>query len=140
MFVTMVAGVYSRHSGEVRLVNAGHPPALLFTEEGLCRELEATAPPLGVIADTRYTEYRFQLGNGSLYIYSDGVTEGYIDDHSMLELSGLFKLIASMDTHLPAIERLQQIIQPFEQSAQPLRDDVTLLLVEKPPQSHNHKQ
>ena len=140
MFVTMVAGVYSPYSGEVRLVNAGHPPALLFSEDGLCREFEATAPPLGVIANTHYTEYGFQLGNGSLYMYSDGVTEGYINDHSTLELSGLFKLIATMDTRLPPVERLQQIIQPFEQTAQPLRDDVTLLLVEKPLQDYNHKQ
>jgi serine phosphatase RsbU (regulator of sigma subunit) len=132
MFVSMVAGVYSPQSGEVRLVNAGHPPALLFSEEGLCRELEASAPPLGVIADTQYTEYTFQLGNGSLYMYSDGVTEGYIDEHTTLELSGLFKLIATMDTGLSPVERQQQIIQPFEQTAQPLRDDVTLLLVEKP--------
>ncbi|HEY9202460.1 MAG TPA: SpoIIE family protein phosphatase [Gammaproteobacteria bacterium] len=140
MFVTMVAGVYSPHSGEVRLVNAGHPPALLFTEDGLCREFEATAPPLGVVANIHYTEYRFQLGNDSLYMYSDGVTEGYIDDHSTLELSGLFKLIATMDSRLPAAERLQQIIEPFEQTAQPLRDDVTLLLVEKPVQDDKHKQ
>lgn len=140
MFVTMVAGVYSPHNGEVRLVNAGHPPALLFSEDGLCREFEATAPPLGVIANTHYTEYKFQLGNGSLYMYSDGVTEGYIDDQSTLELSGLFKLIATLDTRLPPVERLQQIIRPFEQTAQPLRDDVTLLLVEKPVQNNNHKQ
>jgi serine phosphatase RsbU (regulator of sigma subunit) len=73
-------------------------------------------------------------------MYSDGVTEGYINDHSTLELSGLFKLIATMDTRLPPVERLQQIIQPFEQTAQPLRDDVTLLLVEKPVQDYNHKQ
>lgn len=137
MFVTMVAGVYSPHSGEVRLVNAGHPPALLFSEDGLCREFEATAPPLGVVADTHYTEYKFQLGNGSIYIYSDGVTEGYINDHTMLELGGLFKLIATMDKRLSPVERLQQIVRPFEQTAQPLRDDVTLLLVEKPVLAHN---
>lgn len=139
MFVTMVAGVYSPHSGEVRLVNAGHPPALLFSEDGLCREFEATAPPLGVVANIHYTEYRFPLGNGSLYMYSDGVTEGYVNDHSTLELSGLFKLIATMDTRLPPVERLQQIIQLFVQTTQPLRDDVTLLLVEKPLQDENHK-
>lgn len=140
MFVTMVAGIYSPHSGEVRLVNAGHPPALLFSEDGLCREFEATAPPLGVIANTHYTEYTFNLGNDSLYIYSDGVTEGYTNDHTTLELSGLFKLIAAMDTNLPPVERLQQIVQPFEQSAQPLRDDVTLLLVEQPKQNHTNEK
>jgi len=65
-----------------------------------------------------------------LYIYSDGVTEGYIDEDSMLELSGLFKLISNMDEKQPAQIRLKSIVDQFTQNAQPLRDDVTLLLIE----------
>lgn len=76
MFVTMVAGLYNPVSGVIKLVNAGNPPALLFTEDNLCREYEATAPPLGVMPETIYTEYTIKLESGSLYIYSDGVTEG----------------------------------------------------------------
>ena len=130
MFVTMIAGLYRPTTGDIKLVNAGNPPALLFTEDGLCREFEATAPPLGVLRDTLYTEYEFNLHNGSLYIYSDGVTEGYIDENSMLELSGLFKLISYMDTKQSAQIRLKNIVDQFTQNAQPLRDDVTLLLIE----------
>lgn len=130
MFVTMVAGLYSPVSGQIKLVNAGNPPALLFSEDGLCREFEATAPPLGVMQNTLYTEYDINLHNGSLYIYSDGVTEGYVDDNTMLELSGLFKMIATIDKNLTAQERLQTIVNPFLQTSQPLRDDVTLLLIE----------
>jgi len=130
MFVTMVAGLYRPTTGDIKLVNAGNPPALLFTEDGLCREFEATAPPLGVLPDTLYTEYEFNLYKGSLYIYSDGVTEGYIDEDSMLELSGLFKLISNMDEKQPAQIRLKNIVDQFTQNAQPLRDDVTLLLIE----------
>jgi len=132
MFVTMVAGVYTPSSGEIRLVNAGNPPALLFTESGLCREFEATAPPLGVISNTIYTEYEINLQNDSLYIYSDGVTEGYTADDSTLELSGLFKLIAGLSSNLSAIERLKKIVESITHTAKPLRDDVTLLLLEKP--------
>jgi len=130
MFVTMVAGLYRPTTGDIKLVNAGNPPALLFTEEGLCREFEATAPPLGVLQGTLYTEYSFNLHNGSLYIYSDGVTEGYIDESSMLELSGLFKLISIMDKNQPAQTRLKSIVEQFTLNPQPLRDDVTLLLIE----------
>jgi len=130
MFVTMIAGLYRPTTGDIKLVNAGNPPALLFTEDGLGREFEATAPPLGVLRDTLYTEYEFNLHNGSLYIYSDGVTEGYIDENSMLELSGLFKLISYMDTKQSAQIRLKYIVDQFTQNAQPLRDDVTLLLIE----------
>ncbi len=132
MFVTMVAGKYSRDTGEILLVNAGHPPALLFTEDGLCREFEATSPPLGVVANTEYREYHFNLKNDSLYVYSDGVTEGYLNDNTTLELSGLFRLISNLDRNTPPAERLKQIIKRFTQSTQPLRDDVTILLLEKP--------
>ena len=130
MFVTMVAGLYRPATGDIKLVNAGNPPALLFTEDGLCREFEATAPPLGVLQGTLYTEYTFNLHKGSLYIYSDGVTEGYIDENSMLELSGLFKLISIMDKKQPAQTRLKNIVEQFTKNSQPLRDDVTLLLIE----------
>lgn len=132
MFVTMVAGRYSPDTGEILLVNAGNPPALLFCGDGICREFEATSPPLGVLADTIFTEYRFNLKNGSLYIYSDGVTEGYMNDNSVLELGGLFKLIASMDQDQSPSQRLQFIVNKFTDTSQSLRDDVTLLLLEKP--------
>ena len=132
MFVTMVAGLYCPSKDEVHLVNAGNPPALLFLEEGFCQEFEATAPPLGVMPDTFYTKSIIKLGSGSLYIYSDGVTEGFVNEKSMLELGGLFKLIVNMDKKLSPTERLKLIVSKFMHTAQPLRDDVTLLLLEKP--------
>jgi len=130
MFVTMVAGLYSPAKDEVRLVNAGNPPALLLSESGICEEFEATAPPLGIMPDTIYTEYKFNLNSGSLYIYSDGVTEGYIDENRMLELSGLFKMISSLKKNTPPIDRLNSIVNNIVNNEISLRDDVTLLLLE----------
>ncbi len=131
MFVTMVAGRYSPDSGEVVLVNAGNPPALLMKEDGLCVEYEATSPPLGIMEDTSFDEYRFNLDNDSLYVYSDGVIEGYIHDGTTLEVGGLFKLIAQMNRQSPSVERLRSVTHLFTESKQSLRDDVTLLLLEK---------
>ncbi len=130
MFVTMVAGLYRPLTGEIRLVNAGNPPALLFLENGLCQEFEATAPPLGVMSHMQYTEYTFNLQQSSLYLYSDGVTEGYDDENEVLELSGLFKLIATMKEGLSASDKLKTIAGKFTNTKKPLRDDVTLLLLE----------
>ena len=132
MFVTMVAGLYCPSKDEIYLVNAGNPPALLFLDNAICQEYEATAPPLGVMPDTNYTKYTIKLKNRSLYIYSDGVTEGFIDGNEMLELAGLFKLISGMDGKLTATERLKIITDKFTHTAQPLRDDVTLVMLEKP--------
>ena len=130
MFVTMVAGIYKPSNGQVKLVNAGNPPALLFTKNGICREFEATAPPLGIMKNTLYSEYEINLLDSSLYIYSDGVTEGYMNDNSTLELSGLFKLISNMHDGLTAKQRLSDILDKFTNTSQALRDDVTLLLLE----------
>jgi len=139
MFVTMVAGIYCPEKDEIHLVNAGNPPALLFLEGGICQEFEATAPPLGVMPNTIYSEYIINLNEGSLYIYSDGVTEGYVNENSMLELGGLFKLIANMSDNLKPVERLNNIIDKITNTEQPLRDDVTLLLLEKPKGLKNEK-
>ena len=130
MFVTMIAGLYRPENGELKLVNAGNSPALLFTDTCICREFEATAPPLGVMLDTVYTEYNIQLKNNRLYLYSDGVTEGYMDESTVLGLSGLFKLIATMDENLTATERLKQITDKMTRHASSLRDDITVLLLE----------
>lgn len=131
MFVTMVAGLYCPSSDEIHLVNAGNPPALYFLEDGFCQEFEAVAPPLGVMPDTIYTKAIINLGNGSLYIYSDGVTEGFVNENTMLELGGLFKLIAKMGKTLSPSNRLKLIVNKLENTIKPLRDDVTLLLLEK---------
>ncbi len=130
MFVTMVAGLYFPEKDEIHLVNAGNPPALLFLESGICQEFEASAPPLGVMPNTIYTEYIIKLKGGSLYVYSDGVTEGFVDENSTLELSGLFKMIANLDSAMPASKRLNVMVEKFTNTTKPLRDDLTLLLLE----------
>jgi len=130
MFVAMVAGLYDPQTGRVRLVNAGNPPALLFTPEGLASEIEANAPPLGVLADAAFPEIEFELANNSLYMVSDGVTESFIAEDEMLGLSGLFKTIAVMDKALSPEQRLQGIVDRFDSTTIPFRDDVTLLLLE----------
>ncbi|HED36230.1 MAG TPA: HDOD domain-containing protein [Gammaproteobacteria bacterium] len=133
MFVTLVAGLYSPAKAELKLVNAGNPPALLLSESGICREFEATAPPLGIIPDTDYTEYDITLNNDTLYLYSDGVTEGYIDETSMLGLSGLFRLVSTMDAQLTSAQRLKRIVDKLTHHTSVLRDDATLLILQSKP-------
>jgi sigma-B regulation protein RsbU (phosphoserine phosphatase) len=131
MFVTMIAGIYCPKSGRLKLVNAGNPPALLFSPDGLGREIEAMAPPLGVLADTEFPEMELELADNSLYMFSDGVTEGFIAAGETLGLSGLFRAIAGLPKNLTPQQRIDYIVDRFRQSSQPMRDDVTVLLLEK---------
>lgn len=130
MFVTMVAGIYDPKSNKLNLVNAGNPPALLFSPEGLAREIDAKGPPLGVIAEAEFPGVEINLAKDSLYVFSDGVTEGLTEDGKMMGMSGLFKTIVNLDPNLSPTDRLKKITSKLKKTSQALRDDVTLLILE----------
>lgn len=130
MFVTMIAGIYCPDSKWLNLVNAGNSPALIVSREGLAREVGAQAPPLGVVVEAEFPELEYNLGDDSLYMFSDGVTEGFIADKTTMGLSGLFKSIVTMPDNLSPEQRIQRLVSCFRTSNMTLRDDVTLLLLE----------
>lgn len=130
MFVSMIAGIFDPATSSAILVNAGHPPALLLNARKGVKAVEAMGTPLGILADTRYPEpIHLDMQNSSLYLFSDGVTEGQIQEGQMLGLDGLSRLLNDVK-HLPPRERLQNIAQRFHRTGNRLRDDLTLLLVE----------
>ncbi len=138
MFVTMVGGIFDPRSGIVRIANAGHEPPLFFDGAGHCASFEAEAPPLGIttfLADgDRYPENEFQLENGSFYIFTDGVTEGYQADGSELEVDGLIQILKA-GADKPAAQRLADVVAAIQGGGGALRDDTTLLCLEHKGQS-----
>ena len=61
-------------------VNAGHPAALVVAERGY-RELGASGPPAGLLADSRYAACTQRLAVGdALLLVTDGVTEAIDGD------------------------------------------------------------
>ncbi len=136
MFVTMIAGVYDPTSDWITLVNAGHLPALLVYQDGTSRMLDAQAPPVGITAESKFPETEISLDGGSLYIFSDGLTEGHLADGSVLGVQGLVNLLTSL-SEKPAKQRLQTIADYFHGTGSPLHDDITLLIVDS---IHDKKQ
>ena len=130
MFITLAGGLYDPATGEVVLVNAGHPPVLVLHRNGKYRAFEAEVPPLGIVADQQFHETRLALGKSSLYLYSDGVIECRCAQASPLGLGGLLDHLRENHGKPPA-ERLDAIAALFTDSSLPLRDDVTVLLLEK---------
>ncbi len=131
MFVTMVGGVFDPGTGRVRLANAGHEPPLCRDRDGRYRALPAEAPPLGILAlpgPDGYPETEVDLNGGTLYLFSDGVTEGYVEDERTLGVEGL-KAILETCSEMPVADRLHAVIARLRQSRRPLRDDLTLLAV-----------
>ena len=131
MFVTMIAGVYDPARGCIRLANAGHEPPLLHGEGGSFQRFPAREPPVGisptVVGEGQFPEEEIALNKGTLYIFTDGITEARTADGAQCGVEGLKKLIAGA-AHLQLSERLNAIAAHVNQH--PLRDDVTVLAVD----------
>jgi sigma-B regulation protein RsbU (phosphoserine phosphatase) len=131
MFVTMVGGVFDPGTGRVRLANAGHEPPLCRDPDGRYRALPAEAPPLGILplgGPDGYPETEVNLNGGTLYVFSDGVTEGRVGDDQTLGAEGL-KGILDASAQMPVADRLHAVIARLRRSGRLPRDDLTLLAV-----------
>jgi len=133
MFVTMAGGIYNPKTGVIKLANAGHEPPLIYKGDGSFEEIQAEAPPLGIMPSMPggdgIPEVEFNLDGGTLYIFTDGVTEGYLEDGSELEADGLKKILVDLDKQ-PATARLQAVIECINRENVALRDDLTLLAID----------
>jgi len=136
MFVTMAGGIYDPKTGIVRMANAGHEPPLVYSGDGNFEELQAEAPPLGISpilsGNGDIPEIEFNLNGGTLYIFTDGVTEGYLEDGSELESDGLKKILVDKASD-PATVRLATVIECINRENVALRDDLTLLSIDDGP-------
>jgi sigma-B regulation protein RsbU (phosphoserine phosphatase) len=130
MFVTMAAGVLDPATGRVLLANAGHEPPLLF-KDGTFTPIEGDMPPLGIAPDLfedGCPETELDLAGGTLYLFTDGLTEARGMDGDMLGPEGARRMIRDF-SDLPAAERLESVVRCLD-GAGSLRDDVTLMVIE----------
>lgn len=133
VFVTMAAGVYDPAGRRVVLANAGHEPALLHGRGGFV-EFPATAPPVGIAAELLregVPEAAFELAEGSLYLFTDGLTEYAGEGGGMLGAAGVRGLIEAC-ADLPSGARVAAMVERLAKRKGGLRDDLTLLLLEEP--------
>ena len=134
MFVTMVGGLFDPTVGVLRLTNAGHEPPLLFdarTERFTA--VPAEAPPLGIAQDIAgpegYPVREVHLSGGTLYVFTDGLTEATTFGGGMLGIDGVRALIRDHADQAPDL-RLKSIAGAVKLPGQSLRDDLTLLVLE----------
>jgi sigma-B regulation protein RsbU (phosphoserine phosphatase) len=133
MFVTLVHGIYDPESGYVRLANAGHEPPLVVSADGSFRAIEAEAPPLGIapalLDEDGFPETEFNLDGGRLFVFTDGVTEGYVADGVELGIDGLKDMISAAGKG-NVQDVLDKVRAAIGGEGRVLRDDVTLLAID----------
>jgi len=128
MFITLVSGFIDMSTGTVSLSNAGHQPPLFHAADGSFEELPAQAPPLGIVPGAEFPVQSFPLNGGSLYIFTDGVTESLDEENKQLGVEGLIKLIKE-NVEVSARERMEAIIAEIRKPDVNQHDDITLILI-----------
>jgi sigma-B regulation protein RsbU (phosphoserine phosphatase) len=131
MFVTLFLALLNIESGELRFVNAGHPPSLVVSKEGRTRRLEGlSGPACGIMEDRGYKTFQDRLEPGDLLIgYTDGVTEAVNLADEQYGEERLEKVLSRPDQS--AEETASAIladVETFTSGAEPF-DDVTLIVV-----------
>jgi serine phosphatase RsbU (regulator of sigma subunit) len=126
-FATLTYIVYDAATGEGRLANAGHMPALVRAADGTTSFLEEPAsPPLGAGAEAASAESSFTLAPGStLVLYTDGLVESR--DHTLE--SGLGRLALAAGASAGDVQQLaDDILAALPEQRE---DDVALLALRR---------
>jgi phosphoserine phosphatase RsbU/P len=129
MFVTIVSGFIDTSNCTIKFSNAGHQPPLFHHNSGEFEELEANAPPLGISPGTEFPVSTIRLEGGSVYLFTDGVTESIDEEQKLLDVGGLIKLIED-NSMVTASKRLEDIVAKIQHPSVDQRDDITLMIIE----------
>ncbi len=131
MFVTFVGGVLDPGTGQISIINVGHPPPFLVTGKTITK-IEATDPPLGILPTAIHPAGRFSIKGSRLYLYSDGFTEGRLkqrekkDPGTRLGLRGFLRWLIQSG-HLPPGEQMAWIQKQCTTQLAPQSDDLTFM-------------
>ncbi len=131
-FVTMFIASLDPATGRLRYVNAGHNSPMVFGD-GAPALLEATAVPVGVLADFPFVAGEVTLEPGALLaVFTDGLPEAQNGD-AFFDDARLAKALAD-NAREPELERaavavVGQVTAFLED--QPRTDDMTLVLVRR---------
>lgn len=109
-YFTMAYAEIDLRSGQVKLVQAGHPHPLLIRKDGQMQSLGVGGLPIGLIPGATYDSMTTVLSPGDrLFLVSDGVTECPDPLGNELGTDGLITLLGQ-SVHLPSPNLLEALM------------------------------
>lgn len=130
-YFTMVYAVIDQVTGEVRMVQAGHPHPLVQRADGGIEVLGGGGLPIGVVEHADYEEITLQLRPGDrLLIASDGLWDATDQTGRMLGLDGLGTIMKtnSATTGIGLVEAMVWSVLAYAGGRQD--DDMSAVLIE----------
>lgn len=131
MFITAVIGKFNISNKEIEYINLGHEPIMLFNKDYKFEYLKSTLPPLGIMKmddDNFFQTHKINIKDKNVMIYTDGVTEGYLESGEELQASGVENLLKKNKFYVPD-EIINHLSKILTASKKPLRDDVTCMVI-----------
>ncbi len=128
-FLTAFVALLDTRTGVCRYANAGHPPALLATNNNVVTELEPTGPLLGIFSAQWLTEEAHIEPGGKLAIYTDGLSEARNHTEEFYGMERLANIVITLPCAQAerVVEACFADLQDFTPTR--LHDDVTMVLI-----------
>jgi serine phosphatase RsbU (regulator of sigma subunit) len=132
--VTFVGTLLDEQTGQVKLVSAGHCPALLVRAAETVEQIKAHGVPLGVTSEFKFPDPApIQLERGDrLLVYTDGITEAKDARGNMFGIERLGQAVvrhSKLDGQA-FVDALYSEAMAFSNNAA-LQDDLTLLSIRR---------
>src|SRR5579862_154740 len=127
-YATLFYGVFDGNSRTLHYVNAGHNPAVVIRRGSAVAWLDASAPPVGLFAETLYQTEAVQLYPGDLIVaYTDGIVEATNTASEEWAVEGLLAVVKRCRTRQPEsiVEAAFAALDEFSGDNQ--TDDATIL-------------
>ena len=135
-YFTMAYGIADLSTGNVRMVQAGHPHPLLIKQDGRMEFVGKGGMPIGLIPDVDFEQIEFSMEPGDrLLLYSDGFSEALVEGGEMLGEDGLMEMAKTVADR-PGREFLDDLFWTLTQrmtSEDGMDDDVSATLFEFAP-------
>ena len=133
-YFTMAYAIADLRTGNLKMVQAGHPHPLVLRKDGRADFIGGGGVPIGLLPDITYQQFEVTLDRGDrLLLYSDGFTECQVRSGGMLEENGLLSLIEKCSDNQGGQEFLDDLFWKLTQEMAPgsgLEDDVSATLFE----------
>jgi sigma-B regulation protein RsbU (phosphoserine phosphatase) len=131
-FMTAMCVALDPESGRATVVGAGHPPLLIIRSDGATESFRSSAPPLGLVEQSEFTQIKIDLKPGDAFLlYTDGLYGAADGKKQRLNPEHLAELLQPRAPSAQAL--LNGILERLapDQGNEPLADDVAALVVRR---------
>ncbi len=129
MFITVILGKINLKKKEMEFINMGHEPMMVLDSNFNFDYVKSTLPPMGLMPvkdESFFKTTIMDISDKTILIYTDGVTEGFVEKGKELGVTGLESEIKKLNTTLPETI-ITHATKILTEKGLTLRDDITAL-------------